>query len=165
LNAADLNDLWSDLAGDAAKADRALWALALTPKLSLPFLKKRLWPAAPADAQQVAKLIADLNSDSFTVRDKAARMLEELGEAAEAALRRAIASNPPLEVRMRVDQLLKLRQKYLIRVFRAIEAVEYIGTPEARQVLEAVEKESPNPRAAEAAGGALERMAKVRVLK
>jgi HEAT repeat protein len=129
--------------------------LALAPKQSLPFLKKRLWPAAPADAQQVAQLIADLNSDSFAVRDKAGRTLEELGEA---ALRKTMDANPPLEVRKRVDQLLKMRQKDLTRVLRAIEAIEQIGTVEAREVLEALTKNSPNPAAVEAAGRARERM-------
>jgi HTH-like domain len=46
----------------------------------------------------------------------------------------------------------------LIRRLRAIEAVEHIGTPEARQLLEVLAKEAPNPRVVEAAGAALKRM-------
>jgi uncharacterized protein (DUF433 family) len=42
LSQQDLNALWSDLAGDASKADQAVWALALAPKQCAPLLKDRL---------------------------------------------------------------------------------------------------------------------------
>jgi len=42
--------------------------------------------------------------------------------------------------------------------FRAIEALEQIATPEARQVLEAQATSAPNPQVAEAATAALKRM-------
>ena len=87
LNAATLDKLWTDLAADAPKADRALWTLALSPQQSLPFLKERLRPATVADGKQVAKLIVELESGNLNVRQKAERALVELGEAAEAALR------------------------------------------------------------------------------
>ena len=76
LTAADLDRLWSDLAGDAATADKELATLALAPKQSVPFLQERLRPAS-APAEQVAKLIADLDSNSFAVRDKADRENDE----------------------------------------------------------------------------------------
>ncbi len=88
LTAKDLNRLWSDLAGDAPQANRAMWSLALAPKQSLPFLKERLRQPAAAKADQLAKLVADLDSDRFDVRQKATRELDQLAEGAEAALRK-----------------------------------------------------------------------------
>src|SRR5205085_1530982 len=57
----------------------------------------------------VAKLVPDLNSDQFPVRDKASRELERLGPAAEPALRKVLEGQPAPEVRQRIEQLL---QKY-----------------------------------------------------
>jgi RNA polymerase sigma factor (sigma-70 family) len=157
--AAELDKLWSDLAEDAAKADRALRALAGSPKQSVPSLKERLRPVMPADGQQLAELIADLDSKDFALREQATRKLAELGEAAEAALRKTLQGNPTLEVRQRLELLLQKRSRDALRQLRAVEALEYIGTPEARQVLEALAKTAPNPQVAQAARAALERLA------
>jgi len=163
LTAADLEVLWGDLGGgDAAKVDRAIWTLARVPKQSVPLLSERLRPFSPADAQQVAKLVADVDSQIFAVRQKAAQALEELGEPAELALRKVLGGNPTLELRQRLERILAKRDSdpELVRRLRAIEALEHIATPEGRQVLEAMAQGAPNPRVAEAAGAALERLAK-----
>jgi RNA polymerase sigma factor (sigma-70 family) len=160
LTAAELDSLWSDLAGDASKADRAVWALALAPKQSLPLLKVRLQPATPADAQKFQALVAELDNKDFAVRDKATRMLEGMGEAAEAALRKTLQGNPSLEVRQRLELILQKRGKDVIRQLRAIEALEQIGTVEARQFLEGLAKAIPNPQSAHAAAEAAKRLAK-----
>jgi WD40 repeat protein len=159
LTAAQLHDLWSDLAGDAPKADRALWSLALAPAQSLPFLKTRMQPLPAAPADQVAKLIADFDSDRFAVRQEAVKALEQMGEPAEAALRKALESNAPLEVRQRIQQILEKGNKEIIRKLRAIETLEQIGNAEARQALEAFASCAPNPRVTEAANAALKRLA------
>jgi RNA polymerase sigma factor (sigma-70 family) len=160
LTGPDLAALWIDLGSDAVKADHALWKLAAAPKQGLPFLQERLRPAQPADAKQVARLIADLDSKTFTVRDQAVRALEEMREAAEATLRTTLKGNLTLEVRQRLEQLLHKRDHEVVRQLRAIEVLEQIGTPEARPVLEALVKATPNPLVAEAAGAALQRLAK-----
>ncbi len=161
LTAETLDRHWSDLASKAADADRAIWALALAPKQSLTFLAERLKQPPAAKPDQFAKLLADLDSDRFDVRQKATRELDQLAEGAEAALRKAMTGNLPLEVRQRIEQILAKRDKDAIRNLRAIEALEQIG-PDARQVLQALAKESPNPRVAQGATAALERMAKRR---
>ncbi len=159
LTAKDLNKLWADLASEAPQANRAMWSLALSPQQSLPFLKERLQPPAAAKADLLAKLLADLDSDRFDVRQKAAREVDQLAEAAEAALRQALTGNLPLESRQRIEQILGKRDKDAIRNLRAIAALEQIG-PDARQVLQVLAKESPNPRVAQGATAALERMAR-----
>ncbi|HYV39989.1 MAG TPA: sigma-70 family RNA polymerase sigma factor, partial [Gemmataceae bacterium] len=77
LSPKDLDALWSDLAADASKAEKAIWQLAFAPKQSLPFLKERML-VPPAPAEQLAKLIADLDSDRYAVRQEAVQALEKL---------------------------------------------------------------------------------------
>ncbi|HYV38866.1 MAG TPA: PQQ-binding-like beta-propeller repeat protein [Gemmataceae bacterium] len=160
LDAKELDRLWSDLASDAVKAEPALWALALSPKQSLPFLQEHLKPVAPADAQQIAKLVADMDSEQFAVRQKAAAALEKLGEAAEPAVHKIMTGNLTLEVRQRLHQFIEKRGNELVHKFRAIEALEQMGTPQSLQLLETIAKNAVQPRASEAAQAALKRLAK-----
>jgi WD40 repeat protein len=160
LTTVELAGLWSALEGNAAQADRAIWALALAPKQSVPFLRERLRPAAPADAQRVAELVADLDGKSYAVRQAALRGLEELGETAEAQLRKILTDNPNLELRRRLEEILAKRQPEVVRQLRAVEALEHSGTAEARQTLEVLAQVTPNPRLAQAAAAALQRLSK-----
>lgn len=159
LTAVELEKLWADLGGSAAKADRALWTLAKAPQHSVPFLKERLGPKKAADPKVLARLLGDLESPTFKVRDQATRALEEMGEAAEEALQRTLATNPALELRQRLQQLLDKRGKEIVRQLRAIEALEQAGTVEATEVLEALAKTSRSPRVVFAANGANKRLA------
>jgi WD domain, G-beta repeat len=160
LSAAELNVLWSDLAGDAANADRAIWALVLAPAQSTALLQERMQPVAPAIKEQVAKLVAELDEKTFAVRQKAAKALEDLGAAAEGVLRKTLNGNPPLEVRQRIEPILAKRDKDNDRKLRAVEVLEQLGTPEARQVLLALVNGTPNPRVSDAASAALQRLAR-----
>jgi hypothetical protein len=155
LTEAELSGLWSDLAGDAPKADRALWALAGSVKQAVPFLRKQLRPVAVAAGQEVAKLIDDLDSLSFAVRQQAARKLEELGEAAEGAIIKTLDGNPALEQRQRLEKILQNQDRGVVRRLRAVDALEQIATAEARQVLQDLAKTATHPRVADAAGAAV----------
>lgn len=136
LSPEQIESLWADLAGtDAAKAYRAIRTLAADPKQSVASLKRRLKPVAAADAKQVARLLADLDSERFTVRDKAMRELEKLGESAAAELHKALANKPSLEVKRRIEQLLeKQNGPETLRTVRALETLERIGTHAAREL-------------------------------
>ncbi|HYV37009.1 MAG TPA: WD40 repeat domain-containing protein, partial [Gemmataceae bacterium] len=158
LTAAEVDKLWADLGGDdGIAAYRATWKLAATFKQSLPFFREQLI-VKPADAQLTAKLIAELDSSIYATREKAVQSLVALGESAEAALREVLKTNAPLEVRRRIELVLEKRTLDLIRKLRAIEALEHCKAPEARRVLEALTKATPNPRLAEAADEALKRL-------
>ncbi|HYT89338.1 MAG TPA: WD40 repeat domain-containing protein [Gemmataceae bacterium] len=159
LTARQLDGLWSDLAGEAPKAYRAVWILAGAPRQSVPFLKERLRPAAPAAAPPIARLVGDLASKSFAAREKAAAALVEMGEAAEGALRKILDSGPTLEVQRRLEQILEKRNKDAVRMLRAIEALGHIGNAEAHRVLDALAKEAVHPWVAREAGAARERLA------
>jgi hypothetical protein len=156
LTAADLEGIWSDLIGDAPAADAALWTLARAPRQSVLFLRERLRPVAITAEQ--TKLVADLDSKEFAVRDKAFRALDALGDGAELALHKALQAKPSLEVRRRLEQLLEKRRKDSIRPLRALEVLEQMRTAEARDVLDMLAKGAGNPRVARAAGAALRRL-------
>jgi RNA polymerase sigma factor (sigma-70 family) len=154
-----LERLWSELNDHAAKAEEAIWALAAAPAQAVPMLEQRLL-VAPAPKENTAKLLADLDSGSYAVRQKAAKDLEDLGDAAEAALRKHFAGKPSLEVHQRIEQILAKNSKAVIVKLRAIEALEHMGTSEACRVLRRLATELPNPWPAKNAAAALERLAR-----
>ena len=57
-------------------------------------------------AEQNLELIANLDSDRFSVREEARKELAGLGELAEGALRKTLTGNPSLAVRRQVEELL-----------------------------------------------------------
>jgi RNA polymerase sigma factor (sigma-70 family) len=163
LSEQELAGLWADLsAHDAAKAYQAMCVLSLFPRQSVSFLKGRLAPVQEADAQRTARLVADLDSERFAVRAKAAKGLRALGEAAEPALRRALAGNPSLELRTRLGQLLKRLERSPGRLcpLRAVEVLERMGTPEARKLLQTLAEGAPGAWLSQEAHAALARLAK-----
>jgi hypothetical protein len=157
--------LWEALAAaDAAGAYRAIWSLAAAPGQAVPWLKARLRPTAPADPKRLAGLIADLDSEEFSVREQATRALADLGESALPALRKALTGRPSAETRQRVEPLLADLERPAnsperLRVLRAVEVLEYIGTAEARQVLEALAGGMPEARLTQEARASLNRLA------
>ena len=138
----DLDQLWTDLAGeDAVKAHQAIWALVAGANEAIPDLQKRLRPI-PLDPKKVEQLITELDAEKFPDREKAREALEELAELAEPLLKKALAAKPALEVRNRLERLLEKVEKerfslnpHRLRVLRTIEALEQIGSPEARKLL------------------------------
>jgi dipeptidyl aminopeptidase/acylaminoacyl peptidase len=162
LSELELDNLWLDLSGnDAARAYRAVWALAAAPRQAVALAKERLHAVS---AEQIARWIADLDSEEFVVREKATIQLEDLAEAAEPALNKVLESQPSLEVRRRVERILEQRKRQTIspltlRSLRVIEVLERIGTPEARQVLETLARGAPENWPTQEAKAALERLA------
>ena len=139
--------------------------LAADPKTSVPFLRQHLKPAAPPDAKRVAKLIADLDDKQFTIREKAAAELKKIGGAAAPALRKALDSKPPLEVRRRAQSILEEIDRQILpperlRVLRAIEALEMIGNDDAKAVLKELAKGAAEDQMTEEAKLSLGRLEK-----
>jgi hypothetical protein len=166
LSADDLARLWDDLGkADAARGQRALWALVEDAKAAIPFLQERIPRTAQADRERIARLIEQLDDDEFTVRQQAHKSLEKLGEAAVPALRDALVRQPSVELRRRIDLLLAPHRSRtllrppgdVLRLARAIEVLERIGTAQARRVLEAQAKGPPSA-IAEDARAALQRL-------
>ena len=58
------------------------------------------------DAPRIRRLVADLDSDQFSVRDAAWKELEKMDAAAHAVLRQEVAKAASLEQRRRIQALL-----------------------------------------------------------
>jgi hypothetical protein len=125
------------------------------------FLNKRLASIVDQKAR-VARLIADLDADEFTVREKASTELARIGTAAEGALRKAAANPSSAEVRRRANALLtKLKDdetspETLVAV-RTVEVLEHVATPEARQLLRKLASGPPEARLTHEAKAASDR--------
>jgi RNA polymerase sigma factor (sigma-70 family) len=150
LSAQQLQELWTDLIGtDANRAYRAMWQMALSPKHALPFLSERLRPITPLDAKlqkQIESLLADLDKESFTVRERAEIELVKMGPAIELALRKALEDKPSLEMRRRIEKVLEKVAGWSgerLRTLRALEAIEHMNTREARRLLESLANGTP----------------------
>ena len=139
LSGKELEALWPDLAGDCRQAYRVMHRLAGSGAAALSLLAKHLHPVAAVDPKRVDTLLADLDSEQFSVRDAAARELKGMGEQIEPTLRRVLESKPSLEVRNRIqtiqDALRGVPPHHTLRTLRAIWVLERIGTPEARDLL------------------------------
>jgi hypothetical protein len=133
--------LWDDLASDdAARGYRALCRLALHPQESVPFLRNRLHPASPEDSREVARLIAALDADSFQEREQAQKRLATRGGVALFAVDRALKGQPSPEARRRLEELAEQLEQTIpppeeLRAVRAVDALERMGTDEARALL------------------------------
>jgi WD40 repeat protein len=140
LTGEELERLWGDLASaDAAQAYRAIGVLAASPPRAVALLQEHLHPAALPDPARVARLISDLDDERFAVREQAAGELAGLAELAEPALRKALAGQPSPEGRRRITTLLEdltaqTNPEYL-RPVRAVELLERLDTPPARELL------------------------------
>jgi hypothetical protein len=166
LEAQTLEAAWADLAGkDAGKALEALRLLRSAPAQTADFLKDHLRPAALVDSQRVTRLVADLDSDAFAVRQKATAELEKLGDLAEPGLRKALQAGPTLEAQQRIERLLQKLSGTAaageqLQELRAVELLEALGGPEGKHVLETLAKGAAGARLTKDAQAALDRLAK-----
>jgi WD40 repeat protein len=160
---ADLDAWWQALAGDdAVKAFAAVGDFVAAPKQAVAYLQGQVKPAAPLDPKRIAELLAQLDSKQYKAREQATRELLKLGDQLVPVLDKALAANPPAEIRQRLEQLHgKLTGPRLqgerLRVYRAVEVLERIGTPEARQLLQALADGEPGALVTACARAALKR--------
>jgi WD40 repeat protein len=159
----DLRGLWNALADrDASTAYRAIWILMATPDKSVAFLRERLRRVESPGEKAIAKLVLDLDSSDFAVRQRASDELSKLDLLAEPTLRKALAGQPSLETRRRVQQLLEqlaaVPSGVQLQSLRAVEALERIGTADARHVLEELAKGAPGARLTREAKASLSRL-------
>jgi hypothetical protein len=156
--------LWADLTGaDAERAFRAARALLRSPGKSARLLRKRVRPVVvAADERLVARHIADLDSEELAVREKATAALEQLDEQAGAALRQALRAPLSLELRRRIERLVRRLEAPLsgemLGALRAVEVLERMASPEARALLADLAKGARGARLTEAAKSSLGRL-------
>ena len=164
LDPSQLKSCLADLAGpSAARALLAIRCLRQWAKESVPLLAQQMKPVPPPDTKHVSRLIADLDSNRFAVRVHAAKELDQLGGAVEPCVRKILAQKPSLEVTRRIEQLLKQITQLSpesLQLIRAVAVLEYIGSPEAKQLLEKLATGAEGARLTKEAKASLHRLNK-----
>jgi dipeptidyl aminopeptidase/acylaminoacyl peptidase len=165
LAASEWPSLWEDLSkDDAAKAYAAMVRMAADGPSTIAALKGRLRPIRLANPERLARLLKELDSDVFSVREAASRELEKLGDVVAPAVRQALARpGLSLELRRRLETVSASLDEISgerLRSLRAVEVLELCGTEEAREVLKTLAAGAEETRLTEQARAALERLAK-----
>jgi dipeptidyl aminopeptidase/acylaminoacyl peptidase len=155
---------WDELASpDAAVAYRALWALLDDPAAAVRMLRANLPRAVEPKPEELARLIARLDSDEFAAREAASKALVDLGPLATPALRAALDRKPPAEARERITKLLDRAgaepSAVDRRAIRGVSVLERIGTADARALLTEWAAGAPAARLTGEAKAALARLA------
>ncbi|MBY0229623.1 MAG: hypothetical protein K2W96_10115, partial [Gemmataceae bacterium] len=127
--------LWSDLASsDSRRAEEALVALASREADALQVIRRQVldrWISPTG----IRRLLASLDDTSAAVREKAQRRLQD----AVGAVRReyaALAASCSAEARRRMARVQQTQHSQRLRLGRAIECLEVLGTEPARRLLE-----------------------------
>jgi WD40 repeat protein len=164
----DLEASWGDLGSDdAPRAYGAMRRLASSPTESIPYFRKNLRPVSVPDEMRIARLIADLDSNEFAVRERAEKELDMMGETSVSAMRNALQGHASLEVRRRLEPLIEKQKREAgnpsanhLRVLRAVEILELVATPDAKKLLETLAAGAPEARLTQEAKTSLGRLAK-----
>jgi WD40 repeat protein len=145
----ELDPLWQSLLDpDAAKGFVVMRELAAAPGETVPWIKEHVKPSPPLDMKRVEALMRQLDDDRFKVRAKATADLLKLGELLLPVIDKALAGDLSSEVRRRLEELhgkltVTILEGDRLRDMRAVEILELIGTPEARQVLRTLADGAP----------------------
>jgi RNA polymerase sigma factor (sigma-70 family) len=156
-----LDSLWTALADEPPVAYGAIWQMSEAKGVSN-FLRAKIVPVKPVANERLKKLIDDLNDATFVARATAYKELADLGGVAAPAMRKVLASKPSLEQRRRLEELVeKVETKKLsadeLRICRAIDVVARRGTPETRELLNALAAGAPGALTTNEAQAALKR--------
>ena len=139
----DAADAWTRLTDrDAVVGFTAMQYLAARPTEAVPLIAKHVRPVPAADPKKVAGLIEKLGSPNFAERETAEKGLAAFGEGIAEQLRTAAAATESAEVRQRLTGLLAsvtvggvALTGDRLRIARAVEVIERVGTAEARTLL------------------------------
>ncbi len=142
---------WASLAGPAESAFRSIWAFAADRNDAVKFFNGKFAVVERVPAERIKQWIADLDSPQFAMREKADKSLLANVDQAEAELRRSLKNGLGAEGRKRAQRILEVQASAKLspnelREIRAVEALEKIGTPEARELLRSLARGNFRPR-------------------
>jgi WD40 repeat protein len=161
LSDRDFEELWDELGdADAFNTYRALRHMTADPARTLALLTKHVQPVPPGDSARLEKLVADLQNASSGVRRKAMTELRKHGEAALGALTQipqAQRNHQSVNVLMNKLEMLHATPERA-RALKAVQVLEQIGTPEAKQLLDKLAKGAAGTKLTVAAKTALEHL-------
>jgi hypothetical protein len=138
-----------------------MWMLAAAPEQSAPFLQRQLPPVSHPDAAILTRLIDELDSTDFKVRERATVQLRKIGEVARSSLWKALEGKPSLEMQRTIKSLLDqphARTSQHLREHRALQALEHMNGQKGRDLLQALAAGAPGAQRTEEAKAALQRL-------
>jgi RNA polymerase sigma factor (sigma-70 family) len=136
-----LDSAWADLGKrESAESFKSEGRFLAAPADAVRFLAEKIRPVEALDPKKIGRLIADLDSNEFAVREAATKTLAGLNEQVMPYLEETLKRTDSAEVRVRVTQILEERQQAAIpleqiRQIRAVTALERIGDSEAKDLL------------------------------
>ncbi len=152
---------WSDLGAGDVKGGNAVDGLVAAGDTAVALLKEKLKPIPANDVKRIRELIHQLDNKQFATREAATKELANLGVRARPSLEQALKEKPSPERRRRIEELLRViptlsrASPDVVRVFRAIQVLEEIGSREARELIEELAARAPLREQAERAKTAL----------
>ena len=160
-SAAECDAWWTALGGDAAHAYKVIGQMIEVPEHTLALLKERVRPIKSSTPDAVAKLIVQLESETFSEREEAENALDKMGESVAPLLVKALEGKLELESRRRLAELLgrcEATSNRSLQNLRAVAVLEWIGTPAAKVLLRTLSEGDPRARLTIEARAALKRL-------
>jgi RNA polymerase sigma factor (sigma-70 family) len=158
LSKEDWDKLWQQLAAtDPAEAFQAVCNLIARPEEAVPSLQTG-WNSPRATAPQIQQWLKDLDSNQFALRKNATAELERFGVNHEELLRKALQEAGSLEVRQRLEQIVRRLEPPRLRRTRMLEALEQIASVQARRFLQALAGQTENTDLSREATASLRRL-------
>ncbi|HEY2787206.1 MAG TPA: WD40 repeat domain-containing protein [Fimbriiglobus sp.] len=155
-------DAWDRLGdADAVAAFQVMKRLAAHPDVTVTLFRKRISPVPPIDPKKVARLIDDLDAPIFTTREAASNELAAAADKVRDALIAARATATSAEQLKRLDRLLKpidASSPDQVRIVRAVEVLERIGTSAAKKFLFELADGAPGARLTREAAASRDRL-------
>jgi hypothetical protein len=162
LSADRLAKIWGDLADrDGHSGASAIQSLIASPEKAVSYLETRVLPVEKPTSERLSSLLEGLGSNNFGDREKASREFEKLDELAHPFLRRTLEKKHSLEIRRRIEGLLRRVPEWSpeqLRALRAITVLERIGGNKAKAHLNRLAAGAPESRLTQEARNSLSRL-------
>jgi len=136
-----LERAWNDLAArEAGQSFKSEGRFLAAPAEAVKLFAEKVKPVAALDPKRIERLLADLGSDVFAVREAAATALHGLDQQVKPYLEQALKSVKSLEFRLRVERILEQQQRAALapeqlRQIRAVMLLELIGDGASKNLL------------------------------
>jgi WD40 repeat protein len=161
---------WDDLRSDDHQIGvGAIARLIQSPSKSVFFLQEKLKPSSPLPEPKINQWIRDLDHANFKTRTKAFRELDENSELMEDHLRKELKNTSSPEVQNAITRILENldnSRSYpngnALRQIRAVQALEYMSSKEAKELLQELSQGSSKALLTQEAKEALGRLEKDR---
>ena len=105
LDAKKLDQLWSDLDDKSERGYWALCSLVAARESALAYVRGHLLAEPTKDRKRIKQLIADLDSDEFSVREASHKELEKIIFSIQEEVLLALKANPSAEVQSHLEAL------------------------------------------------------------